>query len=110
MKRAFLIPETNGDVRWLKEHLGCEDRVVCLGQTPFIRLRNTLPSVCLVEDFVPYSEIRRLALQAERINESFASESCGGAILNGYDWPRICRNLQDYFSGTCSLRRRWPTF
>lgn len=97
MKRVFLIPETNSDMQWLQEYLGREDRVVCLGQTPFVHLRNALPSVCLLEDLVPYSEIRRLALQADQINGAFASEGCGGALFHGYDWPRVCRTLQDYF-------------
>jgi hypothetical protein len=49
------------------------------------------------EEWIPYAEIKRLALRAYEINQAFAAESCGGELLEGYDWPRTCINMQDFF-------------
>ena len=97
MSKCFLIPAFDIDPAWFKIHLRPGDGVIALKLAEFARLQGLLPGVTAVEEWVPYAEMKRLALRAYEINQAFAAESCGRELLDGYDWPRICVNMQDFF-------------
>jgi hypothetical protein len=97
MSKCFLIPDLDFDPAWLKSHLQPGDGVIAMKLAGFARLQGLLPGVTAVEEWVPYAEMKRLALRAYEINQAFAAESCGGELLDGYDWPRICAGMQDFF-------------
>jgi len=97
MRRCFLIPKIDFEVEWLRQNLHPGDCILPLGLSPFAQLKNLLPDVHSVDDWIPYAEIRRLASRAYEVNQVFAAESCRGAVFEGYDWPRICSYMQDYF-------------
>jgi hypothetical protein len=97
MKRCVLIPKINFKISWLKEHLQPEDTVLPLTLSTFMSLRDLLPRVSAVEEWIPYADIRRLAFRAHEINQAFSADSCQSATFEGYDWPRICWNMQDSF-------------
>jgi len=82
---------------WLKGQLQPEDTLLPLTLNTFVSLKDLFPRVESVEDRVPYAEIWRLASRSCEINQSFSAESCQGATFDGYDWPRICCAMQDYF-------------
>jgi hypothetical protein len=97
MSRCFLIPRLDFDPAWLRSHLRPGDRIIALKLVEFVKLRGLLPGVTAPEEWIPDPEMKRLALRAYEINQAFASQSCGGERLEGYDWPRICINMQDFF-------------
>jgi hypothetical protein len=97
MSNCFLIPELNFESGWLKSHLQPGDRIIALRLAEFVRLRDLMPGVTAVEEWIPYAEMKRLALRAYEINQAFSAESCGGELLDGYDWPRICIDMHVFF-------------
>ncbi len=97
MRKCFLIPKVDFEVSWLKSHLQPGDRVLPLGLAPYTTLQNLLPNVDHLEAWVPFQESRRLAMRAYELNQAFAGEAMRGAVREGYDWPGICINNQDYF-------------
>jgi hypothetical protein len=97
MKRCFLIPKINFELSWLRKHVRPRDVVVPLTMSAFAFLREFSPHVSTVEEWVSYKDIKGLAFQATEINQAFSAESCQKQTFEGYDWPRICRNMQDFF-------------
>lgn len=97
MKRCLLIRNMDWKPPWLQDRLQPGDQILSLAMAPFLPLQDFLPNVALPEDFLPYAEIRRIAARASEINQTFAALSCRGAVLYGYDWPKISSPAHDYF-------------
>jgi hypothetical protein len=110
MKRYFLIPKINFEISWLKGHLQPEDTILPLTLSTFVCLKDVFPHVSAVEEWIPYTDIRRLAFRANEINQAFSAESCQRHTFEGYDWPQICRSMQDLFFRDILLAKDSPQF
>ncbi len=97
MKRCLLISDRDFSLTWLKGHVGPGDTVVPLSLEGLMTCRKEFRNVQSVEEFVPYPEIMRLAVQSHELNREFSRKSCEGATLDGYDWPDICWHMQQWF-------------
>jgi hypothetical protein len=94
---CFLIPEAEFDLSWVKAQVRGTDTVLPIGLRALALCKSQLSNVFSVEDFVSYDEIVQLAIRANDMAQLTSSRFCGGATLDGYDWPAICWYTQLYF-------------
>ncbi len=97
MKKCWIISQGDIPIDWVKRQVGPDDTLLALTLSALADCRRNFQRVLSVEDFVPYEEIMTLALRAHEINLEFSRRSCAGGTLEGYDWPKICWHMQQWF-------------